>query len=668
MLSKKINHKKDYLELVDEIAEHDKLYYDKCKPLISDYEYDLLVKKLEKTEEEHPEWVVSHSPAKRVGESVSKGFKQGKHETQMLSLANTYSEEEIEDFLKRVEKLLGKKDITYCLELKMDGTAVSLRYEKGHLVRALTRGNGKIGDDVTANIKTIKSVPLKLSGKAPEVLEVRGEVFLGTQTFQELNSQREEEGEAVWANPRNAAAGSLKLLDSREVAKRKLEIVCYGIARAEKYTHSQYELHRFLKKLGIPIGSLEHLAKAHDLKGILAFAKKIQAKREKLPFEIDGIVIKVDDLNLHERLGVTGKSPRFAVAYKFAPEQVYTKINDITVQVGRTGVLTPVAELEPAKLAGSTISRATLHNRDEIKRKDIRIGDTVLIEKGGDVIPKVVSVDLKKRPHGSHAWRMPNHCPVCKTKVVHVEGEVAVRCPNHKCSGRKHRNLAFFASKVAMDIDHLGIKVVEKLIEHNLISRPSDIYALDEKMLSQIEGFKKKSIENLLSSIEKSKDCTLSRFILALEIKYVGAETAELLAEEFGDLKTIQKLEEEDLLKVEGIGEKAAAAIVEYFKDQANLAEIQRLLDRGVKPKSEKKKKIAGHKFEDKTFVLTGALKDYSRTEAAALIKERGGKTAGSVSKKTDFVLLGGDPGSKYDKAQELGIEILSEAEFKRML
>lgn len=668
MPPKNIKTKKDYLELVKEIAQHDKLYYKECQPLISDYEYDLLLKELEKAEKEHPEWIVSHSPAKRVGESVSKGFKQGKHETQMLSLANTYSEKEIEDFLKRVEKLLGKKDITYCLELKMDGTAVSLRYEKGYLIRALTRGNGKVGDDVTANIKTIKSIPLKLSGKAPEVIEVRGEIFLATNTFQQLNSQREEEGEALWANPRNAAAGSLKLLNSQEVAKRKLEIVCYGVAHGDKHAHSQFDLHHLLKKLGLPIGFLENLAKAHDLKGILAFAKKILAKRDKLPFEIDGIVIKVDDLKLHERLGVTGKSPRFAVAYKFAPEQVYTKINDITVQVGRTGVLTPVAELEPAKLAGSTIARATLHNRDEIKRKDIRIGDTVLIEKGGDVIPKVVSVNLKKRPKNSHAWKMVLSCPACKSKVVHIEGEVAVRCPNSKCTGRRHRNLAFFASKVAMDIENLGTKVVEKLIEKKLVNRPSDIYALDEKMLEKIEGFKEKSIKNLLTSIEESKECSLARFILALEIKYVGAETAELLAEEFGDLKTIQKLKEEELLAVEGIGEKAAKAIVEYFQDQDNLAEIKRLLERGVNPKAEKKKKITGHKFAGKTFVLTGALKEHTRQEATALIKERGGKTAGSVSKKTDFVLLGEDPGSKYNKAKELGIEIISEAEFKRML
>ncbi len=665
---KKIQSKKDYLKQIEEIKKHDELYYQKNKPEISDYEYDLLVKAVEKAEKEHPEWMVKDTPTQKVGEKTSKGFKQDKHETQMLSLANTYSEKEVEDFLKRVEKLLGKQGIAYCLELKMDGTAVSLRYDKGMLKRALTRGSGKIGDDITGNIRTIKSLPLKLSGKCPDVLEVRGEVFLSKQNFLELNQQREEAGEDVWANPRNAAAGSLKLLDSQEVAKRKLDIVCYGIAHAEKYVDTQYELHHFLKEMKIPTSSEDFLVKAYDLSGILKFADKVQAKRDKLPFEIDGIVIKVDDLKLHDRLGVTGKKPRFAVAYKFAPEQARTKIEDIIVQVGRTGVLTPVAELEPVSLAGSTISRATLHNQDEIQRKDIRIKDTVMIEKGGDVIPKVLEVDKKKRPANSRIWQMPEKCPVCGTKTIHLKGEVAVRCPNSKCSGRQHRNLVFFVSKPAMDIDHLGPKVIGKLIEKNLISRPSDIYALDEKMLFQIEGFKEKSVKNLLDSIEKSKNCSLARFILALEIKYVGAESAELLAEEFGSLDKIMDVDEKEFLAIEGIGEKVAKSIAEYFEDKENVKEIKRLLDRGVKPHAEKKQKIAGHTFFGKIFVLTGALTDFTRDEASRVIKERGGKIASSVSKKTDFVLVGDDPGSKYNKATKLGVKTLFEKEFKKML
>ncbi|MFA5250703.1 MAG: NAD-dependent DNA ligase LigA, partial [Parachlamydiales bacterium] len=375
MPSFQIKSKNDYLKLVDEVSEHDKHYYEECRPLISDYEYDFLLKELERAEKEHPEWKVAYSPSSRVGEGVSKGFEQFAHERPMLSLANTYSEEEVADFLKRVEKLLGKTGIVYCLELKMDGTAISLRYEKGLFVRALTRGNGKIGDDVTSNIKTIKRVPLRLAGAFPETIEIRGEVFLAKKNFQQLNRQKEEEGEEPWANPRNAAAGSLKLLDSKEAARRKLELVCYGLDREEKELFSQFQMHQRLKKWGLPVAAKEHLAQAANLKEIMAFADKIQKQREELPFEIDGIVVKVDDLRLHEQLGATGKSPRFAVAYKFAPERAETKINQISLEVGCTGVITPVAELEPVLLSGSTIARATLHNQDEIERKDIRVGD-----------------------------------------------------------------------------------------------------------------------------------------------------------------------------------------------------------------------------------------------------------------------------------------------------
>lgn len=659
---------REYIELVEELTQHDKHYYDEAKPVISDYEYDQKMKQLIDYEKKHPEHVLASSPSQRLSESATEGFQQKAHLSPMMSLANTYSESEVGDFLKRVHKGLEKKEISFCCELKMDGTAISLLYKKGHLVHALTRGNGKLGDDVTANIKTIKSIPLKLSGSPPDVLEVRGEVYMSLATFSQLNEQREEEGLEPFANPRNAAAGSLKLLDPKEVAKRKLNIVFYGTGEGQSPEPTQHKTTQFLAKCGLPIAKSDHLALCNSLEEIMQFAEKIHKMREKLPFEIDGIVVKVDELKFHQMLGATGKTPRFAVAYKFAPEQAWTRINDITVQVGRTGVLTPVAELEPVFLAGSTISRATLHNQEEIARKDIRIGDFALIEKGGDVIPKVVQVDFEKRPHSSKIWHMPKTCPACHGATIHKEGEVAVRCSNLKCTAQRMRRIQYFASKQALDIEHMGEKVVLQLVEKNLVSRPSDIYLLTAEDLALLDGFKEKSIQNLLKSIEDSKKCSLSRFIMALGIKYVGTETADLLASHAHDLSHLLRLTEEELLSIEGIGEKTAKAIAEYFQDADHLEEIHLLLSNGVTPQSTKKQIISNHPFSGKTFVLTGSLSHFTRDEAASLIKERGGKVSGSVSKNTDYVLVGEDPGSKYDKAKELKIEILSEAEFQKMV
>lgn len=658
----------EYIELVNELIEHDKHYYDMAKPVISDYEYDQLMKVLISYEKKHPEQVLPESPSLRVNEAATEGFKQKAHLFPMMSLNNTYSEDEVADFVKRVHKLLEKKEVPFCCELKMDGASISLRYENGHLVHALTRGNGKVGDDVTANIKTIRAVPLKLHGSHfPEVMEVRGEVYMSLETFRKLNEEREEAGLEPFANPRNAAAGSLKMLDSKEVAKRKLNLVAYGVADSSSFFKTQKEIHETLKKWGFPTAQEEHLAVCADLDGITHFAKKIEKKRAGLPFEIDGIVIKVNDLKYHDLLGFTGKAPRFAVAYKFAPEQAFTKVNQITVQVGRTGVLTPVAELEPVFLAGSTISRATLHNQEEVSRKDIRVKDTVVIEKAGDVIPQVVRVDFDKRLKDSKPWHMPKHCPICQSEVVHYPGEVAVRCPNPKCSAQKVRSIIYFASKHAMDIEHMGERVVEQLVEKGLISRISDIYLLDEISLAELDGFKEKSIQNLLESINASRKCPFSRFIMGLGIKSVGTETAELLAEEAGDLEHLMKMSEEKLLSIDGIGEKTAKIIAAFFIDEENREEIRLLLKNGVEPQK-MKQKLQGHIFSGKTFVLTGSLQNFSRDEAVSLIKERGGKVSGSVSKKTDYVLVGEDPGSKYDKAKELNIHILSEDQFRKML
>lgn len=659
--------KHDYEKLIEEIRKHDRLYYEEARPVISDHEYDKLMKKLEEIESNHPEWVTPSSPTQRISPALQHGFKQVAHAAPMLSLANTYSFDEVADFIKRVHKLLEGRAVTFCSELKMDGVAVSVRYERGILVRALTRGDGRKGDDITANMKTIRSVPLELTGShIPEMLEVRGEVFMPLKVFESLNAKIENEEER-WANPRNAAAGSLKLLDSHEVAKRRLSAVFYGIAEGPS-VETQSETHQLLEKWGLPVFDKSHRTLCHDLEGIRNFAEKIEKERHSLSFQIDGIVIKVNELRYYDQLGTTGKSPRYAVAYKFAAEKAVTKIHDITVQVGRTGVLTPVAELDPVFVAGSTISRATLHNQEEVERKDIRIGDTVVIEKGGDVIPKVVEVVLKKRPHNTHPWKMPKKCPACGTGVVHVPGEVAVRCPNNACGEQRVRRLAHFVSKNAMDIEHMGIRVVEQLVEGGMITSFSDIYELSADELSQLEGFKEKSIHNLLSSIEKSKKTTLPRFIFALGIKHVGEESAELLAEHAGDIHTLLKMSAEDLLAIDGIGEKTAEEIALHLKDPAHHKEIDALLKHGVKPEQVKIAADKSHPFYGRTFVLTGTLQEFTRTQAAALIKERGGKVSNTVTKETDYLLVGEEAGSKLEKAQKLGIPLLDEKSFKKML
>jgi len=659
----------EYDKLCEEVWEHNRLYYVDHKPIISDQEFDHMLKRLEEIERDYPEWVTPSSPTQRVGEQPTKGFKSVNHKVPMLSLANSYSQEEIQDFLKRVQKLEGERDLSYCCELKMDGIAVTCIYENGVFTQGITRGNGRKGDDITTNLRTIKSLPLKLYGKdVPKKLEVRGEVYMPHAVFKEQNELKEESGDEPWANPRNAAAGSLKLLNPREVSRRNLAVKFYAIADIDGLpVKTQYETHQYLKGLGLPI--LREVSLCHDFDEIWAFAEHVNSMRKGLTYDIDGIVIKVDSLAAQRRMGATGKNPRWAVAYKFAAEQAETKIEDISVQVGRTGVLTPVAELTPVFLAGSTISRATLHNQDEVKRKDIRIGDSVIIEKGGDVIPKVSSVILEKRPKGTSPWHMPTKCPSCGAPVEHVEGEVAIRCPNtEKCPDQNLRTLIYFASKHAMDIEHLGDKVVEQLVTLGFIKRPSDIFTLNRDQISQLEGFKDKAISNLANSIEASKKVSLPRFIMALGIKYVGTGTAELIASKVGDVNGLMGVTYDDLIKIDGIGEKVAESVTEYLDDQENVEEIERLLDLGVQPQKVKVITYTGHLFEGRTFVLTGTLENYSRQSASTLIKERGGKVSSSVSSKTDFVLAGESAGSKLDKAEKLGVKILDEAKFESLL
>ena len=659
--------KKKYLELCEALWEHNRRYYVENAPIISDYEYDQLLEEVAHIEKVHPEWIYSGSPTQRVGGAVSEKFPVVKHKIPMLSLANSYSSEEIKDYLKRMEKLLHKQSLVYFCELKMDGIALSVIYKNGLFAQAITRGNGREGEDVTANVKTILSLPLQLKGDPPPFLEVRGEVFMPIEVFVHFNIEKEEKGENLWANPRNAAGGALKLLDPKEVDKRKLAVFFYAIAQGVEPLVSQSDAFTAMKGYGLPV--IETTASAKNFDEIWCFAKRIEKKRSTLPYQIDGIVVKVDDLAAQKKLGATGKSYRYAIAYKFAPEQAETVIHEITIQVGRTGVLTPVAELEPVSLAGSTISRATLHNEDEVKKKGIRKGDTVVIEKGGDVIPKVVSVVMQKRSKLSRPWKMITNCPACGTEVVRKKGEVAVRCPNTlNCPAQSLRRLIFFVSKQGMDIDHMGEKVVRSLAGLELVKTFSDIYRLEANALFKLPNFKEKSVKNLLTSIEKSKKVSLGRFIHAIGIPFVGIETAELLAETGGNIQTIARMKEEELLKIEGIGEKMAESIVTFFNDQAHLEEITQLLELGVEPEAQKVKGFEEHVFKGKTFVLTGGLEYYTRDQARSLIKERGGKVLSSVSKTTDYVLVGEDPGLKYDKAKRLGVKMLDEADFRAML
>lgn len=660
---------KDYEELCQLIWHHNRLYYTDHAPEISDEHFDLLLKKLEQIEKDHPSWISPSSPTQRVSESLTVGFKSIDHKIPMLSLANTYSKSEIEEFIKRMQKLMGKEHAEFSAELKMDGIAVTATYENGVFTKGVTRGNGWKGDDITANMRTINNLPLKLYGQnIPEYLEIRGEVFMAYAVFENLNQQKIQQQEAVWANPRNAAAGSLKLLNPQETAKRNLSIVFYGIAEdSSSQISTQFQTFEFLKALGLPV--LSYFALCHSLEEIWQFNEKIRELRRTLAYDIDGVVIKLNDLKEQKRLGSTGKNPRWAIAYKFAALQAVTRIQDITVQVGRTGVLTPVAELEPVNVAGSTISRATLHNEEEIVRKDIRIGDIVVIEKGGDVIPKIVSVDMEKRTNQSIAWQMPSTCPSCGTPAIKVEGEVAIRCPNEKgCYEQQIRRLIYFASKHALDINHLGEKVMIQLFEKGFVKRPADVFKLTAEQISLLEGFKEKSIQNLLTSIEKSKDVTFSQFLMALGIKYVGAGTAELLASKSGNLEVLMQMSEDDLKAIEGIGEKVAQSVVAYFADPLNLAEIQELQSLGLRPKFQEVISFKSHIFNGKNFVLTGSLENFTRNSAATLIKERGGKVTDTVSKKTNYLLAGRDPGSKFDKAKSLGIQILDENEFVSLL
>jgi len=650
-----------------EIERHNHRYYVLDDPEISDAEYDALFRRLQALEEAHPELRTPDSPTQRVGAAPLAEFATARHRQPMLSLQNVTTPEEMAAFDERARKFLGRERIEYVAEPKIDGVAVELVYERGVLTVGSTRGDGTVGENVTPNIRTIRSVPLRLRSEArkpPELLEVRGEVYLPLRAFQKLNREREEAGQPVFANPRNAAAGSLKQLDPAITAARPLDFVCHGVGEirgARFATH--WETLQALADAGLKPVPMSRVC--DTLEDVVAFFAELEAKRDRLGYEIDGVVVKVNDLALQKRLGEISRSPRWAVAYKFKPRQAITRVNAIVPSVGRTGVLTPIAELEPVAVGGVTIRNASLHNMDEIERKDVRIGDTVLIERAGDVIPYVVKVLAEKRTGKEKKFRMPRKCPVCGAEVVRAEGEVAYRCIGLSCPAQLKQAVRFFGARGAMDIEGLGEKLVDQLVERGLVRDLADLYRLDEDTLAGLERMGKKSAANLRAQIERSKQTTLPHFLVALGIRQVGEATAKALAEHFGRLDRLMDASEEELQEVRDVGPEVAASIRRFFAERQNRKVIQRLLDLGVKPAPVTRAKgpLAGKKL-----VLTGGLAAMTRPEAQRRIEALGGRVVSSVSKETDYVVAGADPGSKLAKAKKLGVPVLEEDAFLRLL
>jgi DNA ligase (NAD+) len=659
--------KKRVEKLREEIEYHNHCYYVLDQPEISDAQYDRLMRELEKLEEQYPELRTPNSPTQRVGAPPLEEFEIVRHTIPMLSLANAFDEAEAKDFDKRVKKFLGTAvDVEYVTEPKLDGLAVELVYERGQFMVGSTRGDGVNGENITQNLRTIKTIPLQLIRKeipVPERLEVRGEVIMQLKKFRDFNRKREEMGEPLFANPRNAAAGSVRQLDSKITAERPLEIYCYGIGEVRgRIFKTHWEILQTLSKWGLRINST--IRKCKHIEEVIEYYHEVNEKREKLPYEIDGIVIKVDRLDLQTRLGEISRSPRWALAFKFQPKQETTKILDIIVQVGRTGALTPVAVMEPVKVGGVEVSRATLHNQDEIDKKDVRVGDSVVIQRAGDVIPEVVQVIESKRTGREKKFKMPSKCPVCGAEVI--KEEAIHRCIGLDCPAQLKGRIKHFASKRAMDIEGLGVKLIDQLVDKGLIKDVADIYYISKEDLIELERMADKSAQNIIDAIEASKTKPLSKFLYALGIRHVGETTAEDLARRFTRLDDFFRLSEEDLTEVEGIGPEVSASVYQFFRDKKNKESIERLKKAGVtviEPKAKGKGKLAG-----KTFVFTGALKTFGRDEARNIVESMGGMTASSVSKKVDFVVVGEDPGSKFDKAKQLGIKTLTEEEFKKMV
>jgi DNA ligase (NAD+) len=660
--------------LRDEIREHDYKYYILAQPVVSDQEYDKLLKELEKLESEHPELITPDSPTQRVGSDFTKEFKPVEHKVPMLSLSNTYSEDELFDFDRRVKEGLASEDkVEYLVELKIDGASVSINFVNGFLKTASTRGDGTIGEEITNNVRTIKSIPLKVKKdkSIPYKLndfEVRGEIFMNIDDFENLNKERAKKGEKTFANPRNSTAGTLKLQDPKEVAKRPLNSFLYSLISPEDELKSQEENLLIIKKLGFKVNP--HYKKCNSIEEVLKVCHEFEKLRDELEYEIDGAVIKVNSIKQQNRLGSIARAPRWAVAFKFKAKQASTFVKDIIWQVGRTGAITPVAELEPIFLAGSTISRATLHNFDEIQRKDIRIGDTVVIEKGGDVIPKVVEVNLTKRTASSKKIKPPDKCPTCGSKLFKPEGEVAYYCENTECPDQIKGRIEHFASRGAMDIEGLGESLIDLFVEKGFLKTYGDIYKLKDckDELISIERLGVKSVTNLLNSVEKSKEKPFDKVLFALGIRYVGAGAAKKLATHFETLDSLMDASEEEITKVYEIGESISKSVKKFFNDTHNKKILEQLKKVGLKFSfvNTKNAFVRENFFKGKNFVLTGTLSDYSREEAGEIITNYGGKVTSGVSTKTDYVLAGEKAGSKLDKAKTLGIKILDEIEFKK--
>lgn len=653
-------------QLRREIHEHNRRYYEEAAPVVSDREYDALYRELVDLEREHPELISPDSPTQSVGGGPIKGFRQVKHPVPMLSLDNTYSEAEVAAFFKRLEKLLHGERIDTVIEPKIDGVAISILYEDGKLKHAATRGDGTTGDDVTHNVRTIKSLPTTLKNGFPQVLEVRGEVYFSKSGFGKLNQERAAAGEPLFANPRNAAAGSLKQLDPAIAAKRPLHVVLYGVGHLEG---AALETHRatldMIRNCGLP--GPEKVWTAASVDEVLKAIHDLDAVRRSFDFETDGAVIKVDSFKQRKAVGFTSKSPRWAMAYKYEPERAETRLKDILIQVGRTGVLTPVADLEPVLVSGSTVARATLHNEEEIARKDIRIGDLVVVEKAGEVIPAVVEVKKEARTGNERPFQIPDRCPACGGHVFRDPEQVAVRCVNAACPAQVRRRLEHFAQRGAMDIEGLGEAMVEQLVDLGLTRDFGDIYALSEEKLSQIPRTGKKSIANLLQAIEQSKTRPLWRLLFGMGIPHVGATAARDLADHFHTLDALMNASRESLEDLHNVGSIMALSVHEHFADEHNREVIEKLRTAALNFGEKEERTAVDTTFNGTTWVITGTLSQ-SREEIAETIRQRGGKVTGSVSKNTDYVLVGEDAGSKLEKAQKLGVKTLDEEAFRQML
>jgi DNA ligase (NAD+) len=664
------NVQNDIEKLREEIRRHEFLYYVKDEPEMTDGEFDRLMNRLKDLEREHPELVTPDSPTQRVGGEPAPEFAKVRHVRPMMSLDNTYSIEELQDWDRRVRELSGRATVDYTAELKLDGLSMSLIYEGGRLVRGVTRGDGTVGEEVTANVKTIRSVPLQIPAQklksigSPRTFEVRGEVILTRKAFEKANEQREATGEPRFANPRNAAAGTMRQLDSRIVAARGLDMFLYFLyVDGGVPAPRQSAALDTLAALGFKVNPNRRLCRSFE--EVQRYIAEFESKRDQLGYEIDGIVIKVDDTRLWEELGWTAKSPRWAIAYKYPARQATTEVLDIRAQVGRTGTLTPVADLAPVDVGGVTVSHATLHNMDEIERLGVKIHDTVLIQRAGEVIPQVVKV--AKHATNGRAFKMPTHCPVCGGEVHRVEGEVAYRCVNTACPAQLKESLLHFAGRRAMNIDGLGEAIVDQLVDKALVKDVADLYRLTQDQLESLERMGPKSAANLLSEIQGSRQAGLARLIYAIGIRFVGERTGQLLADHFGSIEKIATAALDELCEVEEVGPKIAQSIRDYFGEKRNRAVLEKLKDAGLHLRHERAQKSVG-RLAGKQFVLTGTLASYSREEAARMIEEAGGRVTGSVSKKTDYVVVGADPGSKLDKARSLGVKTIDEPELLKLL